>query len=173
MIPNNIKQYCCEDTTLIENYDVAKNDRNNFYEVHHRLETHERDGKPLNTLVSREQLIKDGLYYNRPASELILLKVYEHRHIHMLNNQHAKGKNLGNQYAKGNVLSPDVRERMGESRKGNTSNGYTEIRCLETNEIHRTREWMKLGYRNAYQVAYGRQKTCKGLHFTIESITTD
>jgi hypothetical protein len=86
-------------------------------------------------------------------------------------NNHALGKNLGNKNALGNRLSESVRKRMGESRKGNTNNGITLIRCIETDEIHRTREWIKLGFQNAYQVAYGRQKTCKGMHFVIE--TTD
>lgn len=86
-------------------------------------------------------------------------------------NNHALGKILGNKNALGNRLSESVRKKMGESRKGNTNNGITLIRCIETNEIHRTREWIKLGFQNAYQVAYGRQKTCKGMHFVIE--TTD
>lgn len=90
-----------------------------------------------------------------------------------IGNSHALGKNHGNKNALGNHLSEKVRHQMGESRKGNTNNGITRIRCVETNEIYRTREWIKLGYRNAYQVAYGRQKTCKGLHFTIESRTTN
>ena len=85
-------------------------------------------------------------------------------------NQHAKCKNLGNQHAKGNHLSEDVRKRMGESRKGNINNGITNIRCVETGEIHRTREWFNLGFANAYNVAYGRQKTCKGFHFVLEGI---
>ena len=67
------------------------------------------------------------------------------------------------------MRKPDSdRKQMGESRKGNTNNGITLIRCIETNEIYRTREWIKLGFQNAYQVAYGRQKTCKGMHFVIE-----
>ena len=84
-----------------------------------------------------------------------------------LGNQHAKGKNLGNQHAKGNHLSEDVRKRMGESRKGNINNGITNIICVETGELHRTRECFNLGFANAYNVAYGRQKTCKGLHFVL------
>lgn len=85
----------------------------------------------------------------------------------LVGNQRAKGHAIGNQYAKGNILSADVRRRMGESRKGNTNNGATFIRCIETGEIHRTREWLLLGYQNAYSVAYGYQKTCKGYHFEL------
>lgn len=82
-----------------------------------------------------------------------------------IGNTYAKGKNLGNQHAKGNVLSEEVRKRMGMSRMGNSNNGVALIKCLETNETHRTREWIKLGYQNAYSVARGHHKSCKGLHF--------
>lgn len=80
-------------------------------------------------------------------------------------NQYAKGKNIGNQHAKGNVLSKETRKQMGRSRIGNSNNGVSIIRCLETGEIHRSREWILLGYQNAYMVANGKAKTCKGLHF--------
>lgn len=85
----------------------------------------------------------------------------------MMGNQHAKGKNFGNQYAKGNILSEITRKQMGLSRIGNANNGITLIRCVETGEVHRTLEWKKLGYANAYNVVYGRQKTCKGKHFVF------
>lgn len=85
----------------------------------------------------------------------------------LMGNQRAKGKNLGNQNAKGNVLSETTRKQMGLSRIGNTNNGITLIRCVETGEVHRTLEWKKLGYRNAYSVVHGRQKTCNGKHFVL------
>lgn len=83
----------------------------------------------------------------------------------LIGNDRAKGKNIGNKNAKGNVLSEEVRKRMGMSRMGNSNNGVALIKCLETNETHRTREWIKLGYRNAYSVARGHHKSCKGFHF--------
>lgn len=82
-----------------------------------------------------------------------------------IGNTHARGMNLGNTHAKGNVLSEETRKQMGISRMGNTNNGISYIKCVETEEIHRTREWIKLGYRNAYQVANGLRKSCGGLHF--------
>ena len=80
-------------------------------------------------------------------------------------NHYAKGKNIGNQNAKGNILSEDTRKRMGASRRGNANNGVAYIKCLETGEVMRTREWIKRGFGNAYQVARGRQITCRGKHF--------
>ena len=83
----------------------------------------------------------------------------------LFGNDRAKGKNLGNQNAKGNILSEEVRKRMGMSRIGNSNNDVALIRCIETNEVHRTLEWVRLGYRNAYSVAKGHHKSCRGLHF--------
>ena len=80
-------------------------------------------------------------------------------------NQYAKGKNIGNNFAKGNILSWDTKRRMSDSRKGNTNNGISVIQCVETGEVKRAREWILCGYQNAYRVANGMAKTCKGLHF--------
>lgn len=83
----------------------------------------------------------------------------------LIGNQHAKGKNIGNTNALGNHLSEKTRQKMGQSRQGNTNNGIALIRCIETNKILRTREWIKEGFTNAYAVAKGYQKSCKGYHF--------
>ena len=88
-----------------------------------------------------------------------------HRALHLRGNDNAKGKNLGNTNALGNKLSEKTKKKMGESKLGNTFNGLALIKCLETGEIHRTLEWAKYGYKNAYQVARGRQKTCHGKTF--------
>lgn len=71
---NNVKQYCSENPILIENYEQATSDKNTTWHCHHRLET------DLKT--SRQDLIDKGLYYNRPASELIFLTRSEHVSIH-------------------------------------------------------------------------------------------
>lgn len=82
-----------------------------------------------------------------------------------LGNHYAKGHNVGNKFALGNVLSCETRHRMGVSRMGNANNGVSYIRCVETGDTFRTREWILKGYKNAYLVASGNRKTCKGLHF--------
>ena len=86
-----------------------------------------------------------------------------------IGNKYSKGKNLGNQFAKGNHLSEQTRKQMGISRQGNVNNGCAYIQCIETEMVFRTREWIKEGFANAYSVAKGRQKTCKGFHFKYVS----
>lgn len=68
------KEYCCEDISLIENYDLAVNDITQTWICHHRLGIIENK--------SGEQLQSEGLYYNRPASELIFVTLAEHCRLH-------------------------------------------------------------------------------------------
>lgn len=66
------RKYCCEDISLIENCVKAMNDKEVVWHIHHRKGEKQ----------SRGQLIEDGLYYDRPASELIFLHPLEHKLIH-------------------------------------------------------------------------------------------
>lgn len=63
---------------LIENYELAKADNFNGWEIHHKIELHP-DGSVRFTSKSLKDI---GLYYNRPATELIWLTAFEHNSIH-------------------------------------------------------------------------------------------
>ena len=63
---------------LIENYELAKADNFNNWDIHHRLELH----PDYSVRFTRQSLIKLNLYYNRPPSELIWLKHSEHMRMH-------------------------------------------------------------------------------------------
>lgn len=91
-----IKTYCCEDISLIEGYAEAVNSSEK-YDCHHRREI--ADGKVL----SVKELITQGLYYNRPAEELVFLKHSEHIRLHNHN------------------CSEETRKKMAESHKGKSS----------------------------------------------------
>lgn len=78
MVSEIVKKYCCEDISNIENYDKAIADTTKVWECHHKFETM----CPLRPM-SVEKLKEQGLYYNRPASELIFLTKSEHRKLHM------------------------------------------------------------------------------------------
>lgn len=90
--------YCCEDISLIENYEEAKNSEE-LYDIHHRKED---EG------YSRKELIDMGLYYDRPASELIFLSHSEHA------SHHLKGKKFG----KRGPLSQEKKDRISNTLKG-------------------------------------------------------
>lgn len=75
MIRKNVQQICSGSLEAIENYQEAIKSKN-FYHLHHRLETSK--GLP------RPYLIDHGLYYNRPAEELIFLESGVHSRLHQL-----------------------------------------------------------------------------------------
>lgn len=74
----HVKSYCCEDISNIENYNIAMSSPDK-YDCHHRFETI----CPAFKFLVRD--LKDfGLYYHRPASELIFLSKSEHMKLHSL-----------------------------------------------------------------------------------------
>ena len=83
----NIKKYCKDDLSLIENYNKAISDKTCWYICHHRRET----------IYTADELIDIGEYYHRPACELILLTRAEHGAVHKFckSNNANKNKNSG------------------------------------------------------------------------------
>ena len=72
------KLFCSEDISLIENYQQAISDQTKMWDIHHRRECDE-NGK---TLFTKKQLKEIGLYFNRPASELIFVTRSMHWKLH-------------------------------------------------------------------------------------------
>ena len=72
----------CKEPEKIENYEKAKVDNFKGWQCHHRLETHNSDGERREVDITREELIALGMYYHRPAEELIFLPRSEHRSLH-------------------------------------------------------------------------------------------
>ena len=108
------KRYCCEDVSLIENYEQAMADSKTWH-CHHRRETTEG--------LTTEQLIETGLYYGRPASELIFLPVYEHL------SSHNKGRKPWN---KGVLGTDEFRKKMSEVTRGEKNPFYGKHHSDET-----------------------------------------
>ena len=101
------KSYCSEPIDKIEHYEEALADNFAGWCMHHRLEI-QHDG----TRVSAQELIDKGLYFHRPASELVFMKVGEHRSLH------CSLHNIGNTYMKGHKHSADTRQKIAEANKG-------------------------------------------------------
>lgn len=93
----NVKRYCDDDITQIENYETAINS-DEMWDCHHRLEA---EGSVTR---SRQQLKDDGLYYSRPPSELIFLSKKQHSNIHK------------------RTPSIETRRKISEARKNDPSN---------------------------------------------------
>lgn len=71
----NAKAYCCEDISLIENYNEAINS-DEMWDCHHRLEIQN------DVILNRNELISIGKYYKVFAKDLIFIPKTEHRKMH-------------------------------------------------------------------------------------------
>ena len=104
----SVNRYC-NDIENIEGYDKAVVSKER-YDCHHRLETHTSDGERRKVDISKEELIDLGMYYNRPASELVFMTCTEHTKLHKT----------------GRHLSEEQKRRIGKSNsianKGKPSN---------------------------------------------------
>ena len=109
----NAIAYCCEDISLIENYDKAMADTTQTWHCHHRLEI-----QGDITLTAKELKLQ-RLYYNRPASELIFLTSKEHVRLHRLGKKLPKETCLKfSKYHTGLKYTEEMKRKLNESRKG-------------------------------------------------------
>ena len=89
MINKLAKMYCSEDIALIENYHEAITDEEKMWDIHHRREC-DSEGR---TLFTKKQLIDMGLYFKRPASELMFVTRSLHLKLHR-----EQRENVGKKY---------------------------------------------------------------------------
>lgn len=106
---NYAKIYCREDITLIENYKRAAVDVE-LWDCHHRNE--------ITMNKSRHELKQLGLYYKRPASELIFIPRIEHIKLHNTGKHHSsETREKMSKSKKGRVLSDETRAKMSNAAK--------------------------------------------------------
>lgn len=98
----------CKDYENIENYEKAKKDEFKNWVCHHI--------KGEN--ISRRKLKALGLYYNRPAEELIFLTESEHNSLH----------------SKGKMYSEEAKKKMSEAHKGKKHSEETKKKLSEMNK---------------------------------------
>lgn len=112
----------CKEPEKIENYEKAKADNFKGWDCHHRLETHNSDGKRRIVDITVNELIALEMYYNRPASELIFMKKSEHNSLHKPSEETKKkigAAQKGRQcYWKGKNLSEETKKKISEANKG-------------------------------------------------------
>lgn len=82
---SNRQRYCREAIELIENYAEAYDDEFKGWHLHHRFETHFSDGTRRTVDISMDELKSMGMYWNRPADELIWMRGRDHRALHREN----------------------------------------------------------------------------------------
>lgn len=163
----NVKQLCCQDISLIENYETAVNSTD-VYDCHHKLETHNSDGERRLIDLTVAELTALDMYYHRPASELIFLSNTEHMSLHH----------------KGKSKSEEWRRKMSEARKGKPSGrkdyhhsdetkrkigeaNSKKVLCIETGEVFESTmdAQRKTGISNISPACRGKRKTAGKLHW--------
>ena len=132
MIGRNATLFCCEDISLIENYDEAINS-NEIYDCHHKLELETRTGKPRKKPLFAKDLIEKGKYYHRPAKELIFLPHAVHISIHSKGRPLDKdtkikiSKTLIDKYEAGEIVVWNTGMKLNEfskNKQGNKNPNY-------------------------------------------------
>lgn len=111
---NKIKEFCCDDISLIENYDIAVSSKEKYH-CHHRLEI---QGE---LIVSRKTLIENNMYYHRPANELIFLTEAEHKKLHS-NNMSEEQRKYISESLTGHFVSEETKKKISNSNKGVSRN---------------------------------------------------
>ena len=103
-----VKRFC-SNYTEIENYNEAVSDKTHIYDCHHRREITEKKTK--------QQLVDEGLYYDRPPEELIFLTHEEHTRLHMDNITDKTRKKLSDAL-KGRNFTEEWKNKISESKTG-------------------------------------------------------
>ena len=158
------KQYCKEPEN-IENYEKAKADNFKGWECHHRLETHNSDGKRREVDITMEELKALGMYYNRPAEELIFLKRSEHNAIRKVSaetrNKIREAKK-GNKYHLGKRHSEEAKKKMREAHKGKH---LSEEHKKKIGEAHKGEKNPMYGKRHSDEARRKIRKAQMGKHW--------
>lgn len=129
MLENSgVYKFCKDDISKIENYEQAINDTENVWCCHHRLEL-TLDGDYAH---SKEDLIRMGMYYNRPYFELIFMKDNEHTRLHRKAEIKAGKKLFGGKTRKGEKASEEVRTKLSISHIGKKQSKETIQKRIES-----------------------------------------
>lgn len=122
-----LKRYCCGDISKIENYEKALEDNFVGWCCHHRLETHTSYGEKRLIDLSATELKSLGMYYSRPAEELIFMKQYEHTHLHHIGKPKPKSELARKHISEAQIgkkrkpITEDTKRKLSEALKGNTN----------------------------------------------------
>ena len=100
----------CKDYENIENYEKAKADNFKGWCCHHRKGVY----------IQTEELQSLGMYYNRPAEELIFLTRSEHQILHRKGHKHSEStkRKMSETWDYDKHFTAETRNKISEARKG-------------------------------------------------------
>lgn len=114
------KEFCCENISLIENYNEAFTS-NEKWDVHHKL----------GLWFDRQWLIDNGFYFDQRSEMLTFIKYDEHRRLH----------HTGNHYRLGQRTSEETKRKLSEANKGKHLSEETKrkMRAAQLNNLARSK----------------------------------
>ena len=148
----NWYKFCSEPLDKIEHYEEALAEGFKGWCIHHRLEI-----QPDGTRVSRQELKDNGLYYGRPASELIFMRKREHHNLH------SAGE--GNFWF-GKSMPEEVKNKISQTRLQRIANG--EIK-MDISYLHTPEVRAKISIATKKQLADKKNHPMYGKHQSEES----
>ena len=140
----NWDKFCSDPLDKIEHYEEALAEDFKGWCIHHRLEI-QQDKR-----VSRQELKDKGLYYGRPASELVFMRNGEHTTLHWF----------------GKSMPEEVKNKITQTRLQRIANGEIKVdtSCLHTPEVR-----AKISIANKKRLADKKNHPMYGKHQTQES----
>ena len=168
---DNVKKYCCEDISRIENYEEAVGSPESWH-CHHRLETHNSDGERRLVDITGRELKALGMYYDRPADELIFLTRKDHLGLHMKDKskgeEHKRKISEAKKGRKRSPFSEEWRRKISETSKGRKHSEETKRKISE----HNARYWKGKIHSEEYkkrmsESCKGKPSSRKGKHWKL------
>ena len=139
----------CKNYENIENYEKAAADNFVGWECHHRLETHTSDGERRPVDITQAELLALGMYYHRPAEELIFLTTREHNAFNKGKPKSDETRKRMSEAGKGKPKSEEARKKMREAKKGEKHPMYGRHHSEETrkkwSEARKGMRWFNNG----------------------------
>ena len=148
----NWYKFCSEPLDKIEHYEEALAENFKGWCIHHR-----REIQPDGTRVSRQELKDNGLYYDRPASELIFMRKREHHSLH--------NADEGNFWF-GKSMPEEVKNKISHTRLQKIANGEIKV---DTSGLHTPEVRSKISIANKKRLADKNNHPMYGKHQSEES----
>jgi hypothetical protein len=166
---HNFERYCKEYEN-IENYEKAVADNFKGWLCHHRLETHTSDGERRLVDIISDELIALGMYYNRPAGELIFLTVKEHSSLHNKGKHHTEeAKKKMSEAKKGHRPSDETRKKISDNHKGMLGKHHSEETKKKQSEAMKGEKNPNYGKQFSEEtrnkISEKSKDRCKGFHW--------